>query len=139
MGDYTPWSFPFDKVPDEHSITTPPIAESSAIARSPQGTTQHKKKRKIVGVIALGVGGTAFIITLVALAVAFHNRRNHAAQHESLSSSRRSMCSFPVSSNGGDHYLHKFLFFTIFFLVLPVWELLNPALKIVIHVNLFAP
>ncbi|KAL2923621.1 Protein STRUBBELIG-RECEPTOR FAMILY 2, partial [Bienertia sinuspersici] len=48
------------------------------------------------------VGGTSLVITLVALLIAFQIKHNKAAQHESLNSSNRSICSFPVSSNG-DH------------------------------------
>lgn len=102
MGAYSPWSFPFDKVPNEQNITSPPIAESSAIEKDPSsGKHQHKKKGKALGIIALGVGGTAFIVTLLALAIAVHVKRTRTAEPENLNSSRRSMCSFPVSSNGG--------------------------------------
>lgn len=106
VGAYSPWNFPFDKVPNEQNISSPPIAESNAIEKDPsRGMQHHKKKRKTLGIIALGVGGTALVITLLALAITVHIKRNHVPQHESLNSSSRSMCSFPVSSTGGDYLI----------------------------------
>ncbi|XP_021724007.1 protein STRUBBELIG-RECEPTOR FAMILY 2-like [Chenopodium quinoa] len=104
VASYSPWNFPYDKVPSEQNISSPPIAESSAIEKNPSRGTQqqHKRKGKALGIIALGVGGAAFILTLLGVAIVVHIKRNHTAEPESLNSSRRSMCSFPVSSNG-DH------------------------------------
>ncbi|XP_056696155.1 protein STRUBBELIG-RECEPTOR FAMILY 2 isoform X2 [Spinacia oleracea] len=91
VGAYSPWSFPFDKVPNEQNITSPPIAESSAIEKDPSsGKHQHKKKGKALGIIALGVGGTAFIVTLLALAIAVHVKRTRTAEPENLNSSHHS-------------------------------------------------
>ncbi|KAL2923815.1 Protein STRUBBELIG-RECEPTOR FAMILY 2 [Bienertia sinuspersici] len=100
----------FTKVPNEQSISSPPIAESSAIEKKPYvGTQQHKKKGKMLGIITLGVGGTSLVITLVALVIAFQIKHNKAAQHESLNSSKRSICSFPVSSNGEDQSPERYI------------------------------
>ncbi|KAL2937523.1 Protein STRUBBELIG-RECEPTOR FAMILY 2 [Bienertia sinuspersici] len=106
VGDYSPWEFPFDKVPNEKSISSPLIVESSVIEKKPYARTQqHKKKGKILGIVTLGVGEHPWFVALI---IAFQIKHNKAAQHESLNISKRSICSFPVSSNG-DQSLGRYI------------------------------
>ncbi|KAL2937525.1 Protein STRUBBELIG-RECEPTOR FAMILY 2, partial [Bienertia sinuspersici] len=84
----------FTKVPNEKSISSPLIVESSVIEKKPYARTQqHKKKGKILGIVTLGVGEHPWFVALI---IAFQIKHNKAAQHESLNISKRSICSFPI-------------------------------------------
>ncbi|GAB4851549.1 hypothetical protein Ancab_030952 [Ancistrocladus abbreviatus] len=96
--NYPPWEFPFDNVPREQNITSPPTSESNAIATHPPPKVhRHKTKGLGPGGITLMVGGVAILTAFAALIMAI--QINLARKKlESIVGSPISMYSVPATS-----------------------------------------
>ncbi|KAJ8448153.1 hypothetical protein Cgig2_031877 [Carnegiea gigantea] len=98
--NYAPWDFPFDKVPEEQNIASPPTIESSAIEKYPSKREEgHKKGGLAAGAIVVMVGGIALLAGLLALAIVIRLKQTHAVELDSMENSIRSTYSIPFSSS----------------------------------------
>ncbi|KAD5317539.1 hypothetical protein E3N88_17485 [Mikania micrantha] len=63
-----PWDFPFNNLPDEQNITTPPSSESSAVKSYPLPESKRPKKKKMGKTVIL-VGGVTLVLSCLLLFV----------------------------------------------------------------------
>ncbi|KAF8395893.1 hypothetical protein HHK36_019848 [Tetracentron sinense] len=98
-GNSPPWNFPFDVLPTQQNISSPPTTQSSAIESYPsRGVDQQKQKRIGPGGIACMVGGGTLLATCAALVIAIRIIRSRALKIKSYEGCDSSMHSLPIST-----------------------------------------
>ncbi|KAL3533896.1 hypothetical protein ACH5RR_007417 [Cinchona calisaya] len=97
---YPPWKYPFDNMPNEQNITSPPTQQSSAMESYPtRKVGGHKKRRVRSGKIGFLVGGGTLLAACAALALVVHIRRSQNQKLGRIGSSRNSLRSLAFRTN----------------------------------------
>ncbi|KAK4413014.1 protein STRUBBELIG-RECEPTOR FAMILY 2 [Sesamum alatum] len=90
--NYPPWNFPFETMPREQNISSPPATNLSAIESHPSRLIGvHKKKKKHATGIVLVIAGVTLIAALAVLAIVVHRNRSPGKTRGSFGSSEESM------------------------------------------------
>ncbi|KAK3023430.1 hypothetical protein RJ639_042674 [Escallonia herrerae] len=98
-GNYPPWTFPLDTIPNEQNISSPPSTVSSAIASYPSHKVRRKKKKGLgPGGVACMVGGATLVATCAALFIVVRVHQARAKKLRSVENSESSRQSLPMST-----------------------------------------
>ncbi|KAK2976129.1 hypothetical protein RJ640_010664 [Escallonia rubra] len=97
-GNYPPWTFPLDTIPNEQNISSPPSTVSSAIESYPSRKVRRKKKKGLgPGGVACMVGGATLVATCAALFIVVRVHQARAKKLRSIENSESLRQSFPMS------------------------------------------
>ncbi|KAJ4969703.1 hypothetical protein NE237_002802 [Protea cynaroides] len=99
--NYPPWNFPWDNLPTDQNINSPPTTKPAAIESYPSiREGKHKNKRLGPGGTACIVGGATLLAVCAALLIAVRINRSHFFKLQSLKRDDSSLHSLPMSTNG---------------------------------------
>ncbi|OVA06645.1 Protein kinase domain [Macleaya cordata] len=84
-GDYPPWNFPTDTIPNDKNIGSHPKTQSNAIESYPTlRSRKQKQKRFSPAAIAFMVGGVALVATCAAAIIALQIKQSRLRKLENL-------------------------------------------------------
>ncbi|KAK3026793.1 hypothetical protein RJ639_040271 [Escallonia herrerae] len=102
-GNYPPWTFPLDTIPNEQNISSPPSTVSSAIESYPSRKVHRKKKKGLgPGGVACMVGGATLVATCAALFIVVRVHQARAKKLRSVENSESLRQSLPMSTARGE-------------------------------------